>query len=441
VTSPALWIPQVWFLLTCSRPVSNWLNLSTKLDSEAVTSQIAAGNSIDRAVCTALIIFGMVVLLRRDKVRQTLRYCWPICIFLGYCLLSVAWSEFADIAFKRWIREVGDLVMILIVWTDPHPMTALKRLMSRAAYTLIPLSVLFCRYYPFGRSYGTWTGQLTYTGVLEDKNGLAQICLLFGLASIWQLLNLLGDDRNRASRRRHMVVHCAILVMVVYLFVLADSVTSRSCMGLATIVLIAARTRLFARRKMLVHLLVLLVVAIPVCVAILGASPAALQAMGRDSTLTDRTLIWTWVVKLVPNIWVGAGYGSFWLGQRLDLMVQNVTHTWVPYQAHNGYLDIFANLGWVGVALLGVVIVHGYLRSIRLWRGRHPAGDLMLAYFVVGVVSNITEASFFRNMFPIWLVFMLAITVPPLKREESTGKVKRPIKLSGSDVQYAFGIS
>jgi exopolysaccharide production protein ExoQ len=185
---------------------------------------------------------------------------------------------------------------------------------------------------------------------------------------------------------------------------------------------------------------VLAVVTIPVCITLLGASPGALQALGRDSTLTDRTLIWTWVLKLVPSKLVGAGYGSFWLGHRLDLMVENVTHTWVPYQAHNGYLDIYANLGWLGVGLLGVVIAYGYLRIIRLWRGRHPAGDLMLAFFVVGVVSNITEASFFRNMFPIWLVFMLAITVPRVKREPPE-QVKRPIRLPRQDVQYAFGLS
>ena len=326
--------------------------------------------------------------------------------------------------------------MVLLVWTEPQPVQAVKRLLIRAAYVLIPLSILFCRYFPFGRAYGTWTGELTYTGVLQDKNGLAQICLVFGLAAIWQLLKLFGDGQKRSRHAPHIIAHCAVLVMVAYLFMLADSVTSRSCMVLATLALLAARWRLFTKTRVMIHLLVLVLVIVPLCVTILGASPDALRAMGRDSTLTDRTLIWAWVIKLVPNNLIGAGYGSFWLGKRLDLMVQNVTHTWVPYQAHNGYLDIFANLGWVGVALLGLVVSYGYLRIIRLWRRTHPAGDLMLAYFVVGVVSNLTEASFFRNMFPIWLVFMLAITMPSVKSEKSAEDGKDVISSSRNDLQY-----
>ena len=268
------------------------------MDKLSIASQSSEGSPVDRVVITALIIGGVIVLAKREKVTKILRHCWPILLFLAYCLVSLTWSEFPDIALKRLIREIGNLVMILIVWTDPYPIMALKRLLSRAAYTLLPLSILFCRYYPFGRSYMTWTGELTYTGVLEDKNGLAQICLIFGLASIWQLLSLVGNARNNVRRARHVAVQITILVMVAYLFVLADSVTSRACMALATTVLLVLRCRIFSRTRVLVHLLVLVVVAVPVCIAILGASPAALQAMGRDATLTDRTLIWSWVVKL-----------------------------------------------------------------------------------------------------------------------------------------------
>jgi len=330
--------------------------------------------------------------------------------------------------------------MIAVVWTDPYPLVAMSRLLNRTAYTLIPLSILFCRYYPFGRSYGLWTGQLSYTGVSEDKNGLAQLCLVCGLASIWQLCTLLARGQTTVHRKRHIAVQVAILAMVVYLFTLADSATSRSCMVLATVLMLALRFRVFGRTQVLVHILVLFLVAVPVCVAILGVNPGALQAMGRDATLTDRTLIWSWVVKLVPNQWVGAGYASFWLGHRLNLIVENVTHTWVPNQAHNGYLDIYANLGWLGVGLLGIVIYCGYTRILRL-RQRHPAADLMLAYFMIGVISNISEASFFRNMFPIWLVFMLAITIPRVGTEKASKRPKSSARSAGENIEYVCNLS
>lgn len=426
-SSPALWISQVWFMLVCSRSASRWLNLNTQIDLGSASSRISEGSPLDRALDVGLIILGLIVLFSRgQRVRKNLRQCWPILLFLTYCLVSLTWSDFPDIALKRLIREMGDWVMILVVWTDPHPITALKRLLARATYTLIPLSILFAKYYPFGRGYGYWTGGTTYTGVADDKNTLGVICLLFGVASVWHLVNLFSDSRHIIHRKEHVLVHTVILAMVVYLFVIGNSVTSLTCAFLATCVVLALRFRVFARRRFMVHLLVFALVFIPVSIALFGALPGALQTMGRDATLTERTLIWSWVVDLVPNRWTGAGYGSFWLGRRLDVMIENVTHTWVPNQAHNGYLEVFANLGLVGVGLLALVISWGYFRIIRAWRQKSPASDLLLAYFLIGVISNISEAAFFRNTAPAWLFFMIAITVPPIEKERCSEQLAHP---------------
>jgi exopolysaccharide production protein ExoQ len=386
---------------------------------------------VDRAVCTSLLALGVMVLLnRRQAVRQHLGQYWPIVLFIVYCLISLTWSDFPDVAFKRLIREVGNLIMVLVVWTDQRPFTALIQIIARTTYTLIPLSILFAKYYPqFGRVYGYWIGETMYTGVTEDKNSLGAICLLLGVASVWHLLHLFSSGRCFIHGKR-ILVHVIVLMMAVYLLVEADSVTSLSCAALATCVLFALRWRVFSRRHIMVHFLVVLSVCIPMLVAFFDVSPDTLQAMGRNSTLTDRTLIWAWVSKLVPNQWVGAGYSSFWLGHRLDVMIANVTHTWVPNQAHNGYLEVFANLGWVGVGLLGLVILWGYLRIIRSWRHKSPGSDLMLAYFLIGVISNISEASFFRNLVPVWLFFMIAITMPPINQERSfEGLISSPERI------------
>ena len=415
-TSVALWIPQVWFLLACSRPLSGWLNMSAPgSDTTGLASQISDGSATDRAVGALLIFLGLVVLFNRGrKVAKSLRDSWPIMLFFAFCLASVLWSDFPGVAFKRLIRDIGDWVMVLIIWTDPLPISALMRLLKRLTFTLIPLSIVFAKYYPFGRNYSYWSGGTEYTGVTGDKNALGAICLLFGIASVWQVLMLL-KERPRSEYGRKMFAQLAILAMIAYLLKLADSVTSLSCLFIAIFALLALRIRMVTRRPVMVHLLVLSLIAVPGCVALLGAMPGALQAMGRDSSLTDRTLIWSAVLRLVPNHWVGAGYGSFWIGPRLDDIIKNVTHVWIPNQAHDGYLEIYANLGLLGVGLLGFVITWGYSRIIRAWRQRLPASDLMLAYFLIGVVSNISEAAFFREMIPVWLFFTIAVSMPPIQ--------------------------
>jgi exopolysaccharide production protein ExoQ len=418
-TSPALWIPLAWFLLACSRSLARWLNLS---NSGSLTDQMLEGNPVDRAVFTALLVLGLIVLVnRRGKVGRSLGQSLPVLLFFAYCLLSLLWSDFPGVAFKRWNKAIGDWVMILIIWTDPHPIAAIKRLLAITTYTLIPLSVLFIKYYPdLGRGYGRWLGETHFVGVTTDKNTLGAICLLFGIASVWRILELYSDPLQKKQRTRPLIVQGVILAMIWWLFSIMDAMTALSCFLLATLVLFVIRLRMFAKNPFLIHGLLLVAVAVPVSVALLGVSPGALREMGRNATLTERTDIWAMVIKLVPNRWLGAGYESFWLGPRLDAMIENVTRWWVPNQSHNGYLEIYANLGWVGVAGLALVVFWGYLRVVRNWRRHLPASNLMLAYFLIGLIFNVTEAAFFRMMSPVWLFFLIALTAPQRLNRDSS---------------------
>ena len=411
-TSPALWIPFAWILLACSRPLTMWFHLG-RLETGALTAELSEGSPVDRAALTGILLFGLMVLVRRGKVvTRCLRDSWPILLFFAYCLVSLAWSDYPDIAFKRWNKAVGDWVMILIVWTDPHPLAALKRMLARTAYVLIPVSILFVKYYPdLGRTYD-WLGQTHYTGVTSEKNTLGSICLIFGLSALWRALYVFSEERQLNQRARHLVAQLVILSMVAWLFSIADAVTSLSCFALASCILLVSRMRLVARNPFLIHGLMLMMLLVPVSIAILGFSPDTLQQLGRNATLTDRTDIWAMVVRLTPDRRVGAGFESFWIGPRLDTMVSQVTKWWVPNQAHNGYLEIFANLGWIGVGCLALVIAWGYRRIISACQQRIPASNLMLAYFLAGLVFNISEAAFFRMMIPVWLFFLLAISAP-----------------------------
>jgi exopolysaccharide production protein ExoQ len=408
--SPALWIAVAWFLLACSRSASQWLYPD---QAAGASAQVLEGNPLDRAVYTGLLFLGLIVLAGRGgKVVGVLRQIWPILFFFIFCLVSLIWSDYPMVAFKRWNKAIGDLVMVLIVWTDPHPVNALKQLFAKTSYILIPISILLIKYYPaLGRTYGRWFGEVHYTGVTTNKNSLGAICLLFGLASVWRLFNLFTEKGKGKQRARHVVAQAVILAMILWLFAIVDSMTSLACFILAVGLLLATHLRLLARNRVLIHYLVLIIVLIPALVVFLGLSQSALQNMGRDPTLTDRTLIWSMVIDLTPNRWIGTGYESFWLGPRLDAMSD--VFKWVPNEAHNGYIEIFANLGWTGLACLSVVVFHGYRRTIRAWIQNLPTSSLMLAYFVVGVIYNFTEAGFFKMMAPVWMFFLLAITGIP----------------------------
>src|SRR5271156_4089046 len=142
-TSPALWLPAIYISIVGSRPVSTWLGGEGSAPSGDVLAATLDGSPEDATVFGILILAGILVLVwrRRRKTGLILKATIPIVIYYGYCLLSATWSPFPGPSFKRWIKCVGDLVMVIVVLTDPQPGAALRRIYSRVGFLLFPLSV------------------------------------------------------------------------------------------------------------------------------------------------------------------------------------------------------------------------------------------------------------------------------------------------------------
>ena len=407
--SAALWIPCTWLFLAASRVVSEWL--PSAASATGSDDPYMEGNALDRNVLAGLLALGIVVLIRRRRrVGILLRENIPILLYFSYCGLSIFWSEFHDVSFKRWIRSLGDLTMVLLVLSEANPLAAFKRLFARVGFLLVPLSILLIRYYPdMGRRYSRWDGGLVWTGVTTDKNTLGMICLIFALASAWRFLQVWLKSSD-SSQRGSLIAHGTVFLLAVWLIWGANSATSLACLILAGGVMLLAHQPRLARKPGLIHLSVATAVLVSVAALFLDIGSGLVQGLGRDSTLTGRTEIWRIVLGMGSNRVFGTGYESFWLGPRLEQM-WNLYYNHVN-QAHNGYLEIFLNLGWVGLALLAAVLVAGYRRSVAAVVRQTQTGSLRLAYFIVAVVYNFTEGGF-KMMHPVWICFLLAVAATP----------------------------
>jgi O-antigen ligase len=76
--------------------------------------------------------------------------------------------------------------------------------------------------------------------------------------------------------------------------------------------------------------------------------------------------------------------------------------------AHNGYVEVYLDIGLVGLCLLVLVLISGYRRAGEAFRRNRELCALILAYLVTGVFYNITEAGF-RLMSPSWIFPLLAV--------------------------------
>src|SRR5690242_9736996 len=160
----ALWLPLIWMLIICSRQPSEWLNT---FGFHAGVVNVEEGSPFDACIYFALIAAGVYVLNKRQvRLSEIIRDNQWLTIFFVYCFLAILWSDFPFVAFKRWIKVLGHPIMALVVLTEPDPEESLVRLMKRCAYIIVPVSILFIKYYPeWGRGFDIWTGQAGNTGI------------------------------------------------------------------------------------------------------------------------------------------------------------------------------------------------------------------------------------------------------------------------------------
>lgn len=410
-TTKALWIPILALLLSGSRPVSGWVPRGPRVIDLANMS--VEGSPLDRIVYLTLIIAGLIALFMRQRALTRFLRANPwILMFLGYCLVSVVWSDYSEVAFKRWVKLLGDWVMILIVVTEPNRLSAIRRVLATMGFVLIPASILLIKYYPeLARYYTPWEGYMLVSGVSVDKNMLGMTCLIVGLGTWWRLIGL-WQSKERTGRTRQLIAYATVFLMIIWLLRMANSMTSISCLVLAGGLLFITNLSFVQRRPAVVHMLIAVFICVSFSVLFLGASASALKAIGRKPDLTGRTDIWQGVLSVRGNALVGTGFESFWVGNRARRIWALGGQLYGINESHNGYLEVFLNLGALGEALLIVLLVTGYRNVIAGFRRDPYAGSLMISFFVAAVIYAFTEAAF-RMGALIWLFFLMAVTVIP----------------------------
>jgi exopolysaccharide production protein ExoQ len=422
-TSLALWVPVMWLFIGGSRLPSQWIGGQT----ENLASAMEEGNPTDRTVYSVLIVLAIGILVSRSfKWADFFARNMALTAFLAFGLLSTLWSDYSFIAFKRWIRDLGDYGMILVILSDRRPLYAARTVLRRVTYLLIPLSILLIKYYTYlGMMYDRWTGVPEYVGVATTKNTLGGLCLVAGLALFWDTLMRWPERRQRRTRRIILLNAC-FLAMTIWLLKMSNSATSRTCFILGCLVIAAAHSRTFQRHPMFLKALLPVSFLVYLIVSFgLGMSGELAGSIGRDSTFTGRTVIWDAVLRTQTNPLLGTGYESFWLGPRLS-QVWALTGPGIQ-EAHDGYLDIYLNLGLIGLLLLLFLLIACYRTICKTLPPRSNLGSFAAAMWTILIFYNVTEAGFKNGM--MWTLLMLGTIVPPkprLSQEERAVHLRAP---------------
>ncbi len=369
-----------------------------------IGGSLEEGSPLDALFFGALILAGILALRRRQITLSylTRENTW-LMVFFVFSFFAIIWSDFPFVALKRWIKTLGHPTMALIILTDPNPQLAFRVVMRRCAYVMISLSVTFIKYFPeFGRGFDYWTGYATNSGINLNKNELGYCCMIFGIFFMWNLI-VAGKISDKIQRRSEIFISLVFFGLIVWLLQMANSATSLVTISLGTAVIFGLGLRTITKR----YFGTLFVTSCVLVAALelgIGVYKPFLEMLGRNPTLTDRTEVWADALSLADSPVLGAGFESFWLGERLKIMWAK--WWWQPNQAHNGYVEIYLNLGAAGLFLFGILIVSTFNKITSRFLTDFEFARLRMGFLLTILAYNYTEATF-KALHLVWTLFYI----------------------------------
>jgi exopolysaccharide production protein ExoQ len=160
-----------------------------------------------------------------------------------------------------------------------------------------------------------------------------------------------------------------------------------------------------------VHALFVTILLVGGVAMLVGGESVVRNALGRNENL-GRTDIWAASIAAAGNPVIGTGFESFWNANsaKVGRVLMRIGY-WDESNlntAHNGYIEVYLELGWVGVGLIGIILISGYRRAFMAFKRNPEVGGLSLAYLATAAIYSVTEAGF-RVMTPSWFFLLLAV--------------------------------
>lgn len=411
------WLIAIWILYSGSKGLGIFLNIETTIE---------AGSPPDRYFQIILGLLAILILIKRNfsftaAIKQNVLYFF----ILSYFLFSVLWAQNQTISFKRWGRELIAAIIALLLVSEEYPLKTLIIAFRKAIYAALPISILLIKYFPvYGREYGRWSGELMWTGIASQKNGLAMLCAISILFLLWSIFH---DVKNWRQLNFKLPVLIDVLMFFLALYLLLGpertlgySATSTLSLlvGLIILVLLKTLSTRGSDIKNKVIITAIIIIVIGILLPFSGKIPLKTLPglFNRSATLTGRTEIWRAIVPYAKkNILFGHGYGGFW---NTSLRSEIASH------AHNGYLDTILELGLIGLSLFTFYIINLIKKTVRLLYERENTSSLFMALIFMILVRNIAESPLTEfTSYSMWLLLAWSFIVNQTKAKSSDNQI------------------
>jgi O-antigen ligase len=367
----------------------------------------------------ALIVFQLIyivtfalLILRWKKVLYILRQDKFIWTLVAYATASILWSFDPKMTFIRSVALIGTS-MFGLYFATRYSIKEQLQLLGGAFGLVITLSFLSALLLPkYGIMSGIHAG--AWRGIYNHKNVLGKMMVL---STFIFLLLATGSSSKRLYFWGGMSASLVLLILS------KSSSASISFLVLLTIYLIL-RTLRWRYDLMLPVLLAVLILSSSLILWLTNHSDALLSAMGKDPTLTGRVDFWILILENIQkHFWLGYGYGGFWQESNSDATLIRYAVAWDVPNSHNGLLEVWIDLGIIGVAIFSLGFCITSLRALYLLRISQTSTYIWPSLFVANMaIANLTEVSLMVRNDLFWVLYItvvFSVLAPPAEKAET----------------------
>lgn len=344
-------------------------------------------SNIKNQVVYLLLFFSSLIILskRLDIILSFIRSEVYLSLFILLCLLSAVWSDHSFISIKRSFQLLVMFLVIIEALLILDPKTLLRQLKIVVSIYLF-YNLYACRFIPAAIDpiYGTWRGMEV------QKNWLAQNSLYCLLSSI-VFFNL---DKTRYAK-----FYDASLLLVSLLIIYK----AHSSTMLLIVVIIAFSglmfkiESIFSKLKIgrsLLGLTFLFILIFSITFLFFSSEIFALVPgyFGKDLTLSGRVDIWKFAWDdIEKKLLLGYGFATYWImgSSRIEIFA-SYFEGFMVNEAHNGYLEIILQLGFIGFTFFIFTIIAYAYRMFKL------NNNLAILIFISIITLNYTESVLFK---------------------------------------------
>jgi exopolysaccharide production protein ExoQ len=365
-----------------------------------------------RIYFSTLFLLGMLVFMCQPGRRFSRLMQAPILltvVYLTWAGVTGLWGVDPDVTMRRTFLALfisGSIITGTLAATDIDRML-------RLAFWMFCVVIAMCAFMVLTRP----PTELGHAAIYPHKNYFGAITAITSIIAMYQVGN--GTKWSRPAA-------IAVLLCCVWFLLEARSKTSLAFAFMAPV--IGFGTAFLARYGRVSPALTLAGVAVATYLVYATGHAAQLwdfhdfaATIFGDPTLTQRTDIWAFAVKMIEQRpWLGHGYEAFW-GASLDSPSVREGPGFVAQMphAHNGYIDLVLQTGYVGLGLFLLLLF-----TTLHFCGRVATRSLGLATFILSalvfcILYNFLETTWFRSFSLKAMIFILATAIAARTPDDS----------------------